>query len=306
MKPDFNCPTTQEINPCDCDKDSHSIQCFGREINNHNINIIGHKIKVIETIYDSITISNTSLTVLQKSVFMNAKFKNILIYGNNDLETIESKVFHKSQIGSFDVKKNPKLSDNIIFDLIKSLDPLEIILSSNAFEEIPENAFVYEENPINERLSHISLDHNKLKVITSNAFTGLKNLSYLSLDHNMISTIEDFGLKLSTVSSNLKILLNNNNLNSSSFTMRSTDIPKKIALNLDLAQNQLKILNENIFKNILMREKSELNILGNKFKCDCNMRWILNETLSKNVLNIFCDNKQKNFLELTANDLSCI
>jgi Leucine-rich repeat (LRR) protein len=132
---------------------------------------------------------------------MKAKFKNILIYGNIDLESIESEVFVKSQINSFNVKKNPKISDNSIFDLIKSLNPLVVILSSNAFEEIPENAFDNQQNPINNRLSHISLDHNKLKVITSNAFTGLKNLSYLSLDHNMISTIEDFGLKLSTVSS---------------------------------------------------------------------------------------------------------
>jgi hypothetical protein len=305
-KPDFNCPAPQEINPCVCDQNSHRIQCFGKEVNDQNIYILGPKIKTIEFLFDSIIISNTSLTVLQKSVFMNAKFKNILIFGNNDLESIESEVFVKSQVDSFNVKKNPKLSDNNIFDLIKNLDPLEVILSSNAFEEIPENAFVNEQNPINERLSRISLDHNKLKVITSNAFTGLKNLSYLSLDHNMISTIEDFGLKLSTVSSHLKILLNNNNLNSSSFTLRSIDFPNKTALNLDLAQNHLTILNENIFKNVLTREKCELNVFGNKFKCDCYMTWLLNETLSKNVLNIFCDNKQKGLLELTANHLSCI
>ncbi len=69
--------------------------------------------------------------------------------------------------------------------------------------------------------------------------------------------------------------------------MRSIDIPNKISLNLDLAQNQLTILNENIFKNILMRKKCKLNVFGNEFKCDCNMRWILNEMFSKNVLNFF-------------------
>jgi hypothetical protein len=69
--------------------------------------------------------------------------------------------------------------------------------------------------------------------------------------------------------------------------MRSIDIPNKISLNLDLAQNQLTILNENIFKNILMRKKCELYVFGNEFKCDFNIRWILNEMFSKNVLNFF-------------------
>ncbi len=153
-------------------------------------------------------------------------------------------------------------------------------------------------------MSRISLDQKKLKVITPNAFTGLTNLSHLSLEHNMIKTIDDFGMKLSTVSSHLKILLNNNYLNSSSFTMRSIDISDKIGFNLNLAENKLTELHENISKNILNRNITELNLSGNKFIFDCNMKWLLNETFNKRVWNVFCQKKQKSLFDLIQNYLT--
>jgi hypothetical protein len=61
-------------------------------------------------------------------LFTNTKFTNIAIYENNNLERIENEIFVRSQINSFTVRNNPKLSDNVIFDLFKTLDPLEVIL----------------------------------------------------------------------------------------------------------------------------------------------------------------------------------
>jgi hypothetical protein len=302
------CPPLVDINPCICDESARGIfiQCLGQKINDMNFSKIGPKIKSNTFKYEYIRISGTGIASLTKLVLSNANFNKILIEENQNLEQIDDELFAKSRIESFIIRKNPKLSNSNVFDLAQNLDPLEVILSSNALKEIPENAFVAKENPSNDRLNRISLDNNKIKVITSNAFSGLKNLSYLSLDHNMITTIEDFGLKLSTVSSHLKILLNNNKLNSSSFTLRSTDISDKIELHLNLAENQLTVLSENIFKKIINRNKAEMNLFGNNFNCDCNMKWLLNETLNKNVLNVFCENQKKSLFDLKESDLNCL
>jgi hypothetical protein len=75
--------------------------------------------------------------------------------------------------------------------------------------------------------------------------------------------------------------------------MRSFDISDKIGFNLNLTENKLTELHENIIKNILNRNMTELNLSGNKFICVCNIKWFLNETFNKRVLNVFCQNKQK-------------
>jgi hypothetical protein len=96
--------------------------------------------------------------------------------------------------------------------------------------------------------------------------------------------------------------LNNNQLDSQSFSSRSINATKTTRISLQLENNDFNTIYENVFKTFLSVEGNEINFNGNVFLCDCKMLWVLKMTKT-NVLNVFC--KDKSIFDLTQNELKC-
>jgi len=225
----------------------------------------------------------------------------IVIENNQMLKSISIQSFNKSKIDSIVIRNNPNFDDMNVFELIKNLDPIRIDLTRNSLIGIPFEAFKEENN----RIQTILLDYNKIRKIDSNTFDGLTNLKHLSLSYNLIAIINDFGFNFVSLKVNhLLVNLNNNQLGSQSFSSRSINATKTTRISLQLENNDFNTIYENVFKTFLPVERNEINFDGNVFLCDCKMLWVL-KMAKNNVLNVFCEDKDKSIFDLTENELNC-
>jgi Leucine-rich repeat (LRR) protein len=285
-----------DLSPCKCDLNSKSIYCV--KVDEQNLTRIGPKIK---SEFNLLSITNSYMNTIDKNTFINGIFMTIVIEKNEKLKSISIQSFNKSKIDSIVIRNNPNFNDMNVFELIENLDPIRIDLTRNSLTEIPFEAFKEENN----RIQTILLDYNKIRKIDSNTFDGLINLKHLSLSHNLIAIINDFGFNFVSLKVNhLLVNLNNNQLDSQSFSSRSINATKTTRISLQLENNDFNTIYENAFKTFLSVEGNEINFDGNVFLCDCKMLWVLKMTKT-NVLNVFCKDKDKSIFDFTQNELKC-
>jgi len=309
ISPSSVCPSSEALKPCICDQNIVSLSCEKAVINTELLTRIWLNIKPKNS-FHLLNIRETNITTISRDTFISIKVENIVIENNHKLKSLDIKAFNSMQeINSFVLRNNSNFSDIHIFDLIKVLNPNEVDLSRNLFDEIPSEAFADENGAKVYRVKSLKLDYNKIETIGSNAFIGLTKLTHLSLDHNMIKTLEEYSFKFIEIFSHLFVSLKNNYLDNNSFNERTLDFEQKLttSISLYLDNNNLTTLKENVFsKLILSPNDNQFNFFGNQFICDCNMKWLLNATHKSNILNIMCSNKNKNLFDLNDKDLSCI
>ena len=125
------------------------------------------------------------------------------------------------------------------------------------------------------KLTSLNLSSNIIEVLHKNQFIDLIELLYLYLENNNISTI---GVDLFRYNIKLtKIYLTNNNINKFDFKLRRLQQLDTLML----ANNHLTTLNEDVFKYFLDKENENnaertLDVINNRFTCDCSMTWIRN------------------------------
>jgi hypothetical protein len=206
------------------------------------------------------------------------------------------------------VQNNPLLSSNDIFDLARNLTPsFSIEYNANYIKEIPENAFA--SDPHKSTISQIFLSNNTYNGrIGKNAFIGNPHLTLLGLDNNNIHTIDDYGLNFTSAKitgHQLTIYLQNNKLNSYSFNPNTIVIPRTIYATFHFENNAFNDLNEDVFRP-LAADGNKFVFTGNKFYCDCRIRWVLDHPQSNNIHHIQCVNHNNtDVFSLKETDLQC-
>jgi hypothetical protein len=294
-----NCPASQSLKPCICDQNRLTIDC--ESIIDSDLIRIGSK---LSGSYHKLSIIDSKITAIDKNTFPNVSFDSIVIEYNPHLQTIDSNAFKHQSIKNLSISYNKIFDDLNIFDLFENLSPNEIYFIANAIKRIPAKSFA-KNSTKNSRLKILNFDYNKIEKIESNSFEGLISLMNLSINHNLISVIEENGLKFETNYKHSSVKLNYNKLNSSSFSSKSIQIQQNVSLSLYLENNELTSINETVFKPLIENNVNEIYLTENKFICDCNMKWILENVHKNNIHNVFCNNKLMNILKLDIKDLKC-
>jgi len=182
-----------------------------------------------------------------------------------------------------------------------------IYFDNNFIKEIPANAF--ESDPHKSKVESIFLSHNIYNVkVGKNAFIGNPHLSRLGLDHNNIHTIDDYGLNFTarpTLGHHITIYLQNNKLSSKSFNQNTILIPNNTYVTFHLQNNSFTDFNEEVFKPLAV-SGHKFSLLGNKFHCDCSMKWIVSQPQSSNIYNVHCANHNNiDIFDLTEKQFQC-
>jgi len=302
------CPAEVDIAPCQCFPKTAQIHCLGKEITDENIKTIGSKLKSDKGVFHLLYISETKITKIEKNSLTQSAFERIFISENHDLVGIDPDAFLAGHLSGLVIHNNPQLQTPDIFVLARNLAPTSTIeINGNFIKEIPEMAF--EPKSGNSPLETIYLSNNTYnEKIGKNAFLGHPNLTQLALDNNDIKKVDDYAFNFTnppTARHHLNISLNNNKLDGTSFTNNSFIIPSNLYLTLHLENNAFTNLPEEVFKAIAS-DGNNLVLNGNKFECNCGMKWVLEKPQSTNIFNIHCVNhNNKSIFELTLKDLGC-
>jgi Leucine-rich repeat (LRR) protein len=161
--------------------------------------------------------SNSKLAELGEFAFKDLNFLQKLDLSGNKLQHIQMSVFK-----SFE------------------LDLVDLDLSQNAFQFVPEKIFL---NKRLENLEILRLNENPIQLVNANSFENLKNLKLLELNYCQIKSIE----------------------------ANSFDNLKQLE-SLSLIGNHLRYLNEYTFRAFNLRS---FYVHENPLVCDCNLRWLL-------------------------------
>ncbi len=108
----------------------------------------------------------------------------------------------------------------------------------------------------------------------------------LNLINNQISVLDDFAFALDPQFESpgtVDINLSNNNLTADSFTENSLkNLTAATSLRMYLSNNLLTTISEKIFGNAISHSMY-FAFDNNPFNCDCNMIWLLNNTIKSRI-----------------------
>jgi hypothetical protein len=273
------------------------LKCEGDKVTSHGLKFIGRQIKAKNYHFDGISIVNTSVVHIYNDTITAKDYFFISIAGNQNLTSIESHAF-SGNVKNFEFFANLK-ADKSIFTAMKNLNITERIeMNFNNFSVIPENAF-------NSSAKQIDLFYNFIKKIGSNAFSSSPNLEFLNLKNNLIDTIDNYGLNFTTNKMNKTISLFNNRLSSKSFAVNSLPKLANNSITINLKENFIDKLPEKVFKPFLQEESHTILLDNNQIKCDCYMKWIIEEPQSNHINDVYCVDKKKSIFDLDSKEFNC-
>lgn len=256
--------------------------------------------------FTSLRLENTGIrNLLNHSFFGEISFVNIDLFFNQQLQSIDLSIFGKSNetLETLLIQGSPM--NVTIFSEINQYPHLTtVILANNHLSDLPVDAFA--RIPQTE-LSYLDLTYNNLTRLTNQTFYQLTSLQRISLDHNAITTIDSqaFDFVNANESQLLLIFLRHNNLTSDSFVADSF-VSTERTIFLYLNNNRITHLPEPVFKPILA-QKNDLFVAlwSNPFECDCRSKWLLSDIsyYKKRLHGIRCRDKRE-LWDLTVADLT--
>lgn len=151
------------------------------------------------------------------------------------------------------------------------------------------------------RLKKLHLQYNNIENLSGESFNTLGELEELHLDHNKIRTLGQL-----TFMSLQTLYLNFNNID----RLKGDTLTHLVKLrNLELDHNKLRYFAPNSFPDDLQ----SVSLNGNPWRCDCNMKWVLDNTKWKQFFqnsSLICTfpsrYRGRNILSLEADDLICL
>jgi hypothetical protein len=114
----------EDLNPCKFRQKDMYIICDGSvaKITDEDLVRVGFKLE--NKTFDTIMIFKTNVINIGKNTFGETSFRNIDIYNNTELQTIEENAFKKHEpLYDLKLNYNPKLKIDSIFSLYKALNP---------------------------------------------------------------------------------------------------------------------------------------------------------------------------------------
>lgn len=211
---------------------------------------------------------NKILTLEQDAFFGLVQLNKLSLYDNN-IAILPGKVFAPLvRLISLDLEKNNLATVQNAKDRFSSLGSLLYLnLANNKMTYIQSDIFKYTIS-----LRYLHLEHNLLgKLIARNfdgsLFMGLSKLQELYLMDNQLSTVPD---AMFQDLSSLKFL----NLTSNQVTTWGPNLfrPTQYLQVLDLTNNLIATFREEQIHDLAQSLRS-LNLTGNPFACNCDLRW---------------------------------
>lgn len=258
--------------------------------------------------FTSLRLENTAIRNLTNlALFGNITFINVDIFFNNELRDIDLSILSKSNatLETLLIQGSP-LNSSIFGDVNQFSLLTTVILANNHLPDLPDRAFGLAPQS---DLSYLDLTYNNITKLTNRTFYQLSSLQRISLDHNSIGLIESeaFDFVNANESQLLLIFLRHNNLTSESFSPESF-LSTERTIFLYLNNNKITHLPESVFKPILS-QKNDLFVAlwSNPFECDCRSKWLLNDVAyyKKRLHGIRCRDKRElwdlNLTELETN-----
>lgn len=248
------CPPKQVSHPCVCE--SKIIKCEGNQ--SFNLKLIFQKISEYlnedEKSFNFFLLNNEKINEFEENVFADITFRFITIIDAKSLQKISANAFkgNEKTIEVFEQRGDMKLKN--MTQLFVAINSLESVVS-------------------------ITLNLFEMKSLPSYAFYNLNRLQELNLINGQLNYISAKSLSFEKKSDESLIIdLTFNNLTEFSFNSESF-IDVKRPLELDLRENQLRILDEHIFRPFLLSDvRNSVNMRANPLNCfDCRMEWLVKE-----------------------------
>lgn len=215
-------------------------------------------------------ISDSAVTRINSGTFADVQFENVYIQDNQHLTYIAPDAFTKQNTKSLLIINNPLLKNNSIYQLTNQLQVTEYVdFDFNALVEVPPYAFndqlennlprqpvekISNNQPTKATFKKLVLSNNKIEKISSNAFHLLESCNEIYLNQNRLKYVSTRGFNLANSRpnpTNLRIMLNQNQLTSNSFENDFISLKDNINLFVDLSKNNIIELKEGIFRPLL-------------------------------------------------------
>ena len=250
-----------------------------------------NEIRVIEDEAFAVTIVNTKsqLTWLYLNDNAVSRIDTYTLYGipylkycnlaGNRIESIEEAGLSKLRRLYTLVLSNNTIS-HLSVAVFKHLQRLQrLSLDGNRIRHLPAGVFTGLD-----RLEELDLSRNEIELIQPRTFTDTPRLLTISLRRNRLRSI-DLGI-LDVVLRVKYVILSSNMIDR--VTMPRT--PRRSLVFMSLSDNNLSTLSENVAHT--MAFDSALELHGNPWSCDCNIRWML-------------DAARKSGVQLTKSNVVC-
>jgi Leucine-rich repeat (LRR) protein len=279
--------------------------CAGSNVNDETMEKVSENFEGYDFLR-SLKLENTSIVSLD---FAKLKFaysvRWIRFVNNSLLENINFTQFSENAF-SVEILQSKFLRAASIFSdmnvrFYNNLHTLKI--NDTKINRIPDFAF---KKYFQTSLTTIDFQNNLISTIGKNAFQGLTQVESINLAHNQISFIDgeafslDKGINSEFV---LNIDLSNNLLTSTSFNKTAFSNIKR-PVSILFAKNNLKALDENIFKPLLEEfALTKLDLRDNPFNCDCSAKWIvmLPNDQKEKIISMVCEDG-RNIMDFTIKD----
>lgn len=237
-----------------CVREHQSIKCEGKQsFDLKNVfNEISKSLAQKSKSFQLFVLNNSGIQSLESNTFADITFKFIRLFDVQSLKTIDEKAFDGTalQVEVFEMSGGNSLKDTSqLFSAIARLHNLiTVTLNIANLVSLPPKAFS---------------KMNRLQEVT------ISNMQLHHLSENFIA----FELR-----SDLSLLLDlsNNNLTEFSFNCHSLSGVNR-PLELDLKDNQISVLEPNIFREFLLTDmRNSIDLSANPINCsDCRMRWLV-------------------------------
>lgn len=229
-------------------------------------------------VVSKVIINETSLTLLNETIFGDFEARHLVITDNYKLTSIETSAFNQSKTSllKLEISQSPVGEDAFSFaGSFVNLEELKLQLEG--LYAIRRDTF---DNRAFGKLKALDLRDNLISSIDDFSFFGMKNLRSLTLSGNNLHSISAnmFSFAFPTESSanaKLFIHLDRNRLSSARIHEKAfATFLRPVWLNL--SHNTLSTLDEATFGTFLFSDsRNVLDVQGNPLVCDSNANWIL-------------------------------
>ncbi|XP_042238786.1 leucine-rich repeat-containing G-protein coupled receptor 4-like [Homarus americanus] len=288
---EFPCPEIEDIKPCKCNYTGQNmtLSCIALSDAAQLDQVFSATFPI--PLFSKFTLMASNIPILKKDTFKKVSFREVQMFSNK-MKTVEAEAFAASYstLKKFmfnedglvnqswplpDLKNFSEITDIYVGGLCKEIPPLESSsLTSAAFymdnlTKLASNTFAKTPN-----LENIILHGKELTDIEPNAFQQLSSLKTLTIYETGVDTLNKSSMAFSSTVLTLIDLHHNKiqTIEEGAFQDVSGEV------NITLNNNQLQLLNEDPFSELLTNTTGIIDVSDNPLECGCDLYWTVTIT----------------------------